>query len=157
MNINQLRESKYLKKEDVGPGALVTIYGLKQDNVAKEGAEPEMKWIMYFDEFEKGLVMNSTNAQLAAKALNSEETDDWIGKQIVLFHDPNVSFAGKIMGGIRIRARKVKPQATPAAASAPAPASAQPTHGVMGKPVNRARTEELAEPAIPDPDDDVPF
>jgi hypothetical protein len=39
---------------------------------------------------------------------NSEDTDDWTGKKIVLYNDPNVSYAGKIIGGIRVRAPKVK-------------------------------------------------
>jgi hypothetical protein len=40
--------------------------------------------------------------------MGSDNTDDWIGKQIVLFVDPSVSFAGKIVGGIRLRAPKGK-------------------------------------------------
>ena len=36
------------------------------------------------------MILNSTNAQLIARAVGSEETEDWPGKQIVLFNDPNV-------------------------------------------------------------------
>ncbi len=54
------------------------------------------------------MVLNNTNAQIIAMILKSEETDDWIGKQIVLYDDPNVSFGGKLVGGIRVRAPRVK-------------------------------------------------
>lgn len=103
MNINDMKESRYVKKEDVGDGVIVTIAGLTQENLAMENQPPEMKWVMAFRENIKPLVLNSTNAQLCAKALNSPETDDWTGKQVILFNDPNVSFGGKLTGGVRIR------------------------------------------------------
>lgn len=83
-------------------------------NVAVEGADPEYKWTMSFQETDKPMVLNSTNIQLCAKACDSEDTDDWIGKKVVLYDDPNVSFAGKLTGGIRIRApRNQQPAPTP--------------------------------------------
>ena len=106
MNINEMKESKYLKKEDVGAGTLFTIKEIKHENVALETQPEELKYVMYFHEATKGIVMNWTNLQLAAKALGSENTDDWMGKQIVLYEDPNVSFGGKLVGGIRIRANQ---------------------------------------------------
>ncbi len=104
MNVNELKESKFLKRSDVGEGTIVTIRGVDQANVAKEGAEPEMKWILHLEEFEKGLVLNSTNGQLIAQALKSEESEDWTGGKVVLYDDPSVSFGGKLVGGIRVRA-----------------------------------------------------
>lgn len=104
MRIGEMKESKYLKKEDVGRGKLVTITDLQQVNVAMEDQPPEMKWVIYFREFSKGMVLNWTNIQLIAKALGSEETEEWKGKQIVVYEDDNVSFGGKLVGGIRCRA-----------------------------------------------------
>jgi hypothetical protein len=113
--IGEMMSSKYLKKEDVGNGVLVTIAGVKKMNVAVEGADPEYKWAMSFREMDKPMVLNSTNIQLCAKACDSEDTDDWIGKVIVLYDDPNVSYAGKLTGGIRIRARRNAPKPEPVA------------------------------------------
>lgn len=107
MKAMQMIPSKYLKKEDVDPPVLVTIKGIRQNNVALEDQPEELKWTMFFKELEKPIVLNSTNIQLLIKSLNTDETDEWVGKQIVLYNDPNVSFAGKITGGIRIRAPKV--------------------------------------------------
>lgn len=47
--------------------------------------------------------MNSTNIQLTTKVTGTDETDDWPGQKIILYVDDNVSFGGKLVGGIRIR------------------------------------------------------
>lgn len=119
MKIGQMLESKYLKKEDVDPPKLLTIVGFDKVNVAREDEAPDFKWIMKFQEC-KPMVVNSTNLHLVAQALGSDDTDHWIGKKIVAFSDPNVSFGGKLVGGIRLRAARVKGQPAPAqVASAP--------------------------------------
>ena len=103
---SEMRESKFLKKEDVGKGALVTITGCVQKNVAKDGADPEHKWCLTFRELDKPLVLNATNVQLCEAICGSDDTDHWQGKRIVLYTDPNVSYQGKLIGGIRVRAPK---------------------------------------------------
>jgi len=104
---SEMRESKFLKKEDVGRGVLATITNCQQYNVAMEGAPPEHKWCLGFKELEKPLVLNSTNIQLCEKICGSDDTDHWAGKRLVLYTDPNVSYGGKLVGGIRVRAPKV--------------------------------------------------
>ena len=136
MKIGQMMDSKFLKKEDVEPPKLVTIKGFSQQNAGRDDS-PEMKWTMSFLELGKPMVMNSTNLQLCAQALGSDDTDHWIGKQVVLYNDPSVQFQGKLIGGIRIRAPKKRP-GTPAV-SAPPPAVA----------VTAEMDEEF--------DDDIPF
>src|SRR3990167_9597425 len=108
--VGEMIESKFLKKEDVGGerGMLVTISGVKQANVAMQGADPEMKGTWSFEELDKPMVLNSTNIHMCAKACGSEDTEDWMGKKIVLYEDPNVSFGGKLVGGIRVRAQIVR-------------------------------------------------
>ena len=104
MKIGEMMPSKYLKKEDIGRGSLVTIKELARANVAMDGEPAENKYVLYFNEFEKPLVLNSTNIHLCAQVCGSEDTDDWIGKRLVLYTDPNVSFGGKLIGGLRVRA-----------------------------------------------------
>lgn len=117
MKIGQMLESKYLKKEDVDPPKLLTIVGFDKVNIAREDEAPDFKWLMKFQEV-KPMVMNSTNLQLAAHALGSDDTDHWIGKKIVAYNEPNVSFGGKLVGGIRLRAARVKGQPAPAQVAA---------------------------------------
>ena len=138
MHISQLKESKFLKKEECGKGILVTIDHLEQQNVAMSDQPEELKHCLVFREDVKPLVLNNTNAQLIASITGSDETDDWHGHQIVLYNDPTVTNRGKVTGGIRARAPKKQPPRSAPAAAAPAPAKPAPT------------------PAAED-DDDVPF
>lgn len=115
--VSEMLPSSYLKQSDIGDGKLFTIKNFKRENLAPEGEIPEFKWVMFFNEAEKGVVMNSTNIQLCEKIFGSDDTDDWLGKRIVLYVDDNVSFGGKIVGGIRVR----KPKSAAAAESVAAP------------------------------------
>lgn len=108
---SEMIESKYLKKEDVGEdGTIVTIAAFERVNVAMENDAPEYKWTMRFEEFDKPMVLNSTNINLCEKALGSDNTDDWIGKKIIVYNEPNISFGNKLVGGIRVKPhRKAAP------------------------------------------------
>ena len=108
-SVNDLKSSKFLKKEDVGQGSLVTISKVHQINVAKEGAPEEMKWCLEFNEYDKPMVLNSTNGQIIGQITGIEDEIEvgWIGKEIVLYDDPSVSFGGKLTGGIRVRAKRL--------------------------------------------------
>ena len=116
---SQMIESKYLKKEDVDGEVIVTIAKIGQGNVAMEDKPVEMKWMIRFKEFPKPMVLNSTNIQLLVKACGSDDTDDWIGKEIILYVDDNVSFGGQLVGGIRVKS--ARPAAAPKRAGQPGP------------------------------------
>lgn len=127
MNIDEMKKSKYLKRADVGQGKLLTIREIKKENVALESKPRDDQFVLYFNEEEKGMVLKWTNIQLIAKALGTKETSEWVGKQIVLYDDPNVTFGTEIVGGIRCRPPKAAHSATttgtqpPAAAKSPSP------------------------------------
>lgn len=120
MNINQLKQSRFLTRADVGPGTLVTIKEIFQDNVAKEGAPEELRWCISFVELEKPMVLNSTNGQIIAQICKNEDTDHWAGHKVVLYDDPSVSFGGKLVGGIRARAPRNQPAQAPKPVARPA-------------------------------------
>ncbi len=134
MKLGQMTESKYLKQADIPQPVLVTISGFTRVNVAQDGEAPEHKWTISFVELDKPMVLNSTNIQLLGVATGTDDTDEMVGRKIVVYTDPNVSYGGKLVGGLRIRASRQKPQAA-AAAPAPAPVTA----------------------ADPFEDDDIPF
>ncbi len=118
MHISELGESKYLKKEECEPPIRVTIVGVKQDNLAKDGEPPEYKFILSFKEC-KPLVLNKTNGGRIAHVLGSPESDDWVGKTIDLFNDPTVEFGGNMTGGIRVLVPQPTAQTPPAAPAQP--------------------------------------
>jgi len=108
MNLGDLKTSKFLKKEDVGVGMLVTISTITTENVAAEGAEPDEKAAIHFSELAKPMILNSTNGQIIARIAGSDTDIEttWAGTKIVVYNDPNVSFGGRLVGGIRVRAPK---------------------------------------------------
>ncbi len=61
---------------------------------------------MYFKEIEKGLILNVANGRLLSKILKSDESDEWIGKRVVLYnnHEVNNPSNPDDPGGVRIRA-----------------------------------------------------
>lgn len=126
MKVSQMLPSTYLKKEDVEQPVIVTIGHIEEKNVAGKDQPEELKWIIFFNEFDKGLVLNSTNINALSQACRSTETDDWAGKEVVLFVDPTVAYAGKVIGGLRIRENRTATPVRPPARNAPAPAAGHP-------------------------------
>ena len=112
MHIDELKNSRFLKKEDCDPQIRVTVDRVDKRNVAELGEKPEFKWCLFFRDGIKPMVLNSTNGQLIARIFGSKNSDDWIGKEIEIYHDPNVTFGGELVGGIRVRKA---PQKTAAA------------------------------------------
>lgn len=106
---NDVSESKYVRKEDIPQGGIVTtISGFTKENLAQEGKPAENKVIIHFDGGIKPLVCNSTNWQILEMGLGKNAAE-WIGRRIKLVVDPNVSFQGKLVGGVRVKT----PSATP--------------------------------------------
>ena len=151
-NISELKESKYLKKEDVGQGALLTVKGCVHVNVAKEGDPQEMKWALLFHEVAKPFILNSTNGQIIAGFLGKDNTDDWVGHKIVLFHNPAISYGGRLMGGISARApRNQQPKVAPAMPQGPrlpTPPGMPATWPVVPEPP-MVPAEEEEDPGVP--------
>lgn len=118
-SVNDLKKSFFLKKEDCGAGILVTISKYELINVAKQGEAEDMKYVLHFHETDKPMVLNSTNGQLIERITGSDQFADWIEKKVVLYSEPNVTYGGKLLGGIRVRAPRgqaaatAKPQAQP--------------------------------------------
>ena len=117
--VTDMIESKYLKQSDAPDPVIVTVAKIGRINIAKEGDQPEEKWAVRFREFNKPMLLNSTNIKLLEKACCSDDTDEWVGKEVILYTDDSVSFGGQVVGGLRIRkqqaapARKVATQAPP--------------------------------------------
>ena len=76
------------------------------DRVEFEVLGDNKKLILYFEGKDRGLVLNKTNANNIANAYG-DDTDDWIGKQIVLF-EAMVDFQGRTVPAIRVRMPQIK-------------------------------------------------
>jgi hypothetical protein len=101
--VTEMIVSKYLRKEDVDDELVVTCKTVKLEDMPGDGAE--RRWVLYFNELLKGLVLNATSIRVLEKAFGGH-SDDWAGKKVVLYVDPNVSYKGQVVGGLRIRPLK---------------------------------------------------
>ena len=150
--INDLKQSRFLTKGDVGKGMLLTIKGWHEENVAMSGDAPEKKYCLDFDEIDKPLVLNSTKGNVIAQICGSDDFAAWVGYRIVAFHDVNISMGGKLVGGISVRAPRIA--SAPVPMPAPMPRAPAPVR-LMPAPPLREPVAEL--PPDGGEGDDVPF
>ncbi len=129
MKISAAYPSKYLKAADLQDREHKMV-------VAKVELEPigddDHKPVVYFTKAKKGLVCNKTNAKAIAAAYG-DDTDEWTGKEIVLF-PMMVQFRDDMVESIRVK--------IPKAAVAPKPTP---------------QTHDELDPPPRDLDDEIPF
>jgi hypothetical protein len=61
------------------------------------------------------LVLNQANGDALFEMTGHDDPAKWIGRRIEVYHDPSVTYAGKRIGGIRLR----KPAAVPVEETVP--------------------------------------
>lgn len=87
----------YLKSEQImGKRILVTI-----QKYLFEEVDDERKLVLRFQGKEKGLVCNKTNATSISDIVGSDDLDQWIGKQIILFQT-TTDYQGRRVTCIRV-------------------------------------------------------
>jgi hypothetical protein len=95
--------AKYLKKEDIPSPVNTSILWTKEEEVTAPGKGTETRLVLYFDGLKKGLVLNTANAEALAEITGTDDYEKWSDIPIQLYVDPDVTFGGKRVGGIRIR------------------------------------------------------
>jgi len=111
--VSEMIQSKFLRKEDVDDELIVTIKDVVLEDMPGDG--DERRWCLQLKELPKAMVLNSTTIRVLEKAYGAD-TDAWRSQKVVLYVDPNVSFRGQVVGGLRLRPQKAK--ARPAKAPA---------------------------------------
>jgi hypothetical protein len=93
----------YLKKEDFPKPETLTIDEVREEEVTAPGSKPKRKVVLYFKGIDKGLVLNQANGNALFDMTGQEDPEQWVGRNAEVYHDPNVTYAGKRVGGIRLR------------------------------------------------------
>lgn len=103
---------RYATGEDLqGKAITLTIASITLEKMHPQSNAPEVeKWVIHFKEAKKGVVLNHTMAYQIGEFLGSEETDEWVGKSIMIYPQP-MMVAGKKVIAIRARAAKGRPGA----------------------------------------------
>lgn len=100
--------SNYIKADDLkGRDHPVVIADAKIEKLGND-----QKLVLYFQGKDKGMVCNKTNFGRIAY-LYGDETDDWVGKEIVLTSE-FVEFQGRTVKGLRIKPPATVRTAAPA-------------------------------------------
>jgi hypothetical protein len=128
MKVNDLKQSNYLAQKDFADGEMTLTIDRVQEEKVGQGENQETKFVLYFREVDKGLVLNLTNGESIAGITGSDDSDDWTGRKVVLYSDPSIQFAGRRVGGVRVRglSQRERQPATKAAAAPGAPARPAP-------------------------------
>lgn len=92
-------KSTFLNADDITAPTTVTVR-----DVVEEKVGTEQKAVVYFEEIEQGMALSKTAIGQLEELFGSDDSDDWVGKQAVLYNDRSVMFQGKKVGGLRFRA-----------------------------------------------------
>lgn len=141
MELSNIFPSKYIKASDL-QGREINV-AISEANIEEIGQDKKL--VLYFQGKEKGLVCNRTNADRIAHAYGTN-TDQWIGREIVLFTDL-VPFQGKTVEAVRVRTPRV---------AAP-PRTSAPNDTFKPKDIGGVSMMERIHTANNGPSDDIPF
>jgi len=142
--------SKYLKQSDFDTaGTILTIsHVTDRINVAKAEDPPDYKFVLFFHEMgDSGLILNNTTTSTCFDVCG-DDSNDWSGKEIIVYVDPNITFGDKKVGGLRLRAHTEY--------QAPKPPQPRQAGGLVRQsaPAPSTAPTRLAPPHL---DSDVPF
>jgi len=91
---------------DVKKEAVVTVSRLAQEKVTGQQGRKEDCFVVYFKEFDKGMILNRTNARAIEKVSGSGLIEDWVGVQVTLYVEKGVKAFGDVVDALRIRDKK---------------------------------------------------
>lgn len=171
MKLNDAYPGKYLKADDVSEtGDIFTIASVELEELG-QGAEKQVKPVVYFEEDEKGLVLNKTNFKTICEVTGQGDSDDWAGHQITLYQT-EVQFGGDMVASIRVKKKVNRNPANTKTAAASASRPGQPAKAAV-EPETKAPAETTTAttaetgndfgeksgktPATGDSDEDIPF
>ena len=99
LNANDFLGGNYLRKEDVEQPITATVTDVWSEDVMNDGRK---KLVVGFREFHKPMVLNKTNIKRFARIFKTGNTHQWRGA-VTLYCDDTVEYAGRIVGGLRVK------------------------------------------------------
>lgn len=94
-------KSNYLGKGDLERPAIATIKEVVIEKVKGDDGDEE-KAVCHFTNGTKPMILNVGNWS-TIEAAYGEESDNWRGRQVEVYVDPNVMFGRERVGGVRVR------------------------------------------------------
>jgi hypothetical protein len=91
----------YLSKEDCIAPIVAVVASVSRETIKGDNGD-ETKPVVHFRGATKPLIINLVNWDTLEQAFG-DDSDGWVGQAIELYVDPSVMFAGKRVGGVRVR------------------------------------------------------
>lgn len=92
--------SKYLKSDDLPEDVAVTVRYIDMATLKAKDGSDETKPVVFFEEYDKGLILNKTNwTRIVGQ--HGDESDNWQGKKITLTVEEVDAF-GELVEAIRV-------------------------------------------------------
>jgi len=99
MRMSAAFPSKFLKCADLeGNAVTLTIESVKMEVMDERSGDT--KPVVYFNEKDRGLALNVTNANMISE-MYGDESDGWTGKQIEIF-PAKTDFQGRVVDCLRV-------------------------------------------------------
>jgi hypothetical protein len=103
MRKSEIFQTKYLKAADLGgKPTTLTIATAPLETLKAPDGKVQKRIVLSFKETTQRLVLNTTNFDAVVGATGLEDTDDWVGCQIVAY-PTTTTLGGKTVDCIRIR------------------------------------------------------
>ena len=97
-----LATSRFIKSDDVKTAPVVyTIKSISKEPVEFQGKKPEMLTLIRFNETEREMIAKTEVCEFLKNSFGLP--DHCLNKPVELFFDPDVEFARKKVGGLRLR------------------------------------------------------
>ena len=120
-DLDQAYGGRFLQASDIGDKKIRTkiLRIRKEEMVDRETGKKKVRFVAFFENIDKGMILNATNKNVLVDALGKPPAN-WICASVGVFVDPNVTYGNKRTGGLRLRAL-LPPAAAPKPTAAPAP------------------------------------
>ena len=139
MKASDYNKSKWLKADDLDEARKLRIRDVSVERIGI-GKDQE-KLVVWFEDEDQGLVLNSTNNRTLMDAFG-DETDDWASQVIVLF-PTTADYRGRQVAALRVRIPPSRDNTT----STVSRRSRQAAVAVKGKQLRRPRSLIAAPPS----------
>ena len=118
IDLESMYGSRFLSTADIGDRKVRTkILKVRKEELRRDDGTKRGRFVLSFEALDKPLVVNATIKDLLVASLGRVPAK-WVGASVGIFVDPNVTFGGKRVGGIRLRVLEPV-QAKPAPKPAP--------------------------------------
>ena len=85
---------------------VVSIKGVGSAKVTGQNGRKEDCFVVHFNEMDKPMILNRTNAKAIEKVAGSGLVEDWVGTRVTLFVEKGVKAFGDVVDALRSRDKK---------------------------------------------------